>query len=273
MSDLQSCFYFQSEMAAPVTHAIAGGEAVVFAVSAPAKQTPNEDAIALIPLGDRDGVLAVADGVGGLPGGEQASNLALRRLEAVVREGFLGKEIGLRAAILDGIDSANRALLDEGSAGATTLAVAEIRDGRLRTYHVGDSVILLTGQRGRIKLQTIAHSPVGYAVESGILNEREAMEHADRHLIDNVLGAADMRIEIGPDVGVSRRDTLLLATDGLADNLFPEEIVEAIRKGCMDAGAEMLCSVSRRRMLEPREGVPSKPDDLSFITWRPSSPV
>ena len=73
----------------------------------------------------------------------------------------------------------------------------EISNGSVRPYHVGDSVILLVGQRGKIKLQTVSHSPVGYAVEAGVLDEVEAMHHQDRHVVSNFIGSPEMRIEVG----------------------------------------------------------------------------
>ena len=43
-------------------------------------------------------------------------------------------------------------------------------------------MILTTGQRGRLRMQTVSHSPVGFAIEYGLLDESEAMHHEERHL-------------------------------------------------------------------------------------------
>ena len=56
------------------------GRAVVFSTRSPDKETPNEDAAAVIPVGERGGVLAVADGLGGTQGGAQASRLAISHM-------------------------------------------------------------------------------------------------------------------------------------------------------------------------------------------------
>ncbi len=50
-------------------------------------------------------------------------------------------------------------------------------------------MILFTGHKGKIKLQTISRSPVGYAVHTGLLDETEAMHHEDRHLASNIIGS------------------------------------------------------------------------------------
>lgn len=227
----------------------------------------NEDSLALFPLADDRAVLAVADGVGGLPAGESASREALECLGRALAQTEPDTE-SLRAPILDGIEAANRALLEAGHGAATTLAVVEIHGGELRTYHIGDSAIWLLGQRGRFKLETVSHSPVGYAVESGMLDPTEALRHGARHLISNAVGSADMRIEIGSATRMAARDTLLLATDGILDNASTEEIAEIVRKGPLDEAAIALRDLCRGRMRSDADDHPSKPDDLALILFR-----
>lgn len=70
-------------------------------------------------------------------------------------------------------------MLAVGIGAATTLAVVKLSGRTIRPYHVGDPMILLTGQRGRIKHQNIAHSPVGYAVEAGMTRPRRSIMKSD----------------------------------------------------------------------------------------------
>lgn len=253
-------------MDAGETHTIASGTAAIYSAKSPDKEGPNEDAAALIFVDPKSVVLAIADGLGGHRSGVQASSLALQKLaQAIEKTGGGGN---LRKAILDGFEAANHAVMDLGVGAATTMVVVEICDRTIRTYHVGDSFIMTVGQRGKIKLQTISHSPVGYALESGILDEEEAMQHEERHVVSNVIGAKDMRIEIGTRRKLKPRDTLLLASDGLADNLTKEELVDRIRKGKLSAVAAGLAQEGRDRMLHPKEGQASKPDDMTFILFR-----
>jgi len=245
----------------------AGGSVALFTTRGPEKRGPNEDAIGLVPLGSEGGVLVVADGVGGLPGGEEASAIAVDRLVRSVTWDP-GDPDAVRACIIDGIEAANEAIRELGRGAASTIAVAEIRGGRVRSYHVGDSMVFVTGQRGRLKHQTVSHSPVGYAVEAGMIDEADAVHHEERHVVSNLLGSAEMRIEIGPAVPLARRDTLVLASDGLCDNLYLEEIVERVRKGPLPRVAKSLVESSRRRMANPDTSRPSKPDDLAFFVYR-----
>lgn len=101
-----------------------------------------------------------------------------------------------------------------------------------------------------------------------MLDAEEALHHDERHLVSNHIGMEGMRVEIGPEVVVAARDTLLLASDGLFDNVRDEEVIELVRKGDPEEAAQRLAELARRRMLDPTPGAPSKPDDLTFIVYR-----
>jgi hypothetical protein len=60
-----------------------------------------------------------------------------------------------------------------------------------------------------------------------------------------------------------------LASDGLFDNFYVEEIVARIRKGPLPGAVCRLAHDARQRMTEPADGQPSKPDDLTIIAFRP----
>ena len=243
------------------------GQAVVYSAHSPDKDTGNEDAVGVIDAGENRLVLAVADGLGGLPGGDQASSLALRALRESVHAAKEGPS-SLREAILAGFDLANKKVTERGNGSATTLVVLEVEDHTVRSYHVGDSGMLAFGGRGKIRMETIAHSPVGYAVEAGVLTPHEAIEHEDRHLVSNVVGDSGMHVGMSSPVRLRPRDTVVLASDGLFDNLHAHEIVEFLRRGPLLKGVKALTAECRKRMTEPKEGLPSKPDDVTLIAYR-----
>ncbi len=245
---------------------LAGGLCAAYTTRCPGKSSPNEDACAVLEIDARRGVLAVADGLGGQPGGADASRIAVNALETALADA--PPESLSRPVILDAVETANREILELGIGAATTFAAVEIEDGGLRPYHVGDSAVLVVGQRGKIKLQTISHSPVGYALESGMLGEREAMRHDDRHLVSNMVGASDMRIEVGSRLELRPRDTVLVASDGVLDNLTGTEIADLVRTGSLSDAARRLSEECSRRMRSSSASVPSKPDDMTFLLYR-----
>lgn len=259
--------FFDQEMLDAETVNLCGGSAAVITRRSPGKESPNEDAAAILPFAHDSGLLVVADGVGGFSDGDQAARIGIQALEQSLREAR-GGDGQLRTAVLDGIEAANRRILELGVRSAATLALAEISSTGIRPYHVGDSMILILGGRGKVKLQTVSHSPVSYGVEAGLLNEQEAMFHEDRHLVSNMIGCAAMRIEIGPWHLLAARDTLLIATDGLFDNLHVEEIFPRIGRGPLAAAARRLADDAQSRMLQSDTPHPSKPDDLTLILYR-----
>lgn len=258
---------YQTDDDAPHRWAVSAGRVTSFSVRSPEKQTPNEDALAVIDRGDGAVVLVVADGMGGQAAGEVAARLTVDAVHAAVQQ-ISGDEQGLRGAIIDGIENANREVIALANGAGATVAVACVSDSHFRSFHVGDSAILLMGQRGRVKFESIAHSPVGYAEASGLLQPEEALQHDERHLISNFVGTAQMRIEIGPELAMARYDTLLLATDGLTDNVLVGEAVSTMRAGPLAQCARSLANLARQRMVEQSPGLPSKPDDLSFLAFR-----
>ncbi len=259
--------FVDANMSAAQLYECAGAMMAVYSARCPGKESANEDAAALIPFDERSMVLAVADGMGGGRAGDVASRLAIETLRDTLIE---AKSEGrsMRAGILNGIERASAAIGERGVGAATTIVVVEFDDGVVRPYHVGDSMALVVGQRGKIKLQTVSHSPVGFAVEAGLLEEHEAMHHEDRHIVSNAVGAQDMRIEMGSSRKLGARDTLLLASDGLFDNLLMEEVVGRVRRGSLADAAYRLANDATRRMEGGEAGHPCKPDDLTFVLLR-----
>ena len=244
-----------------------GGEFVAYTCRSPDKATENEDTVAVIPYGPQAAVLVVADGAGGLPAGKRASACAVTTLIDSLNHS-MAETMMLRNAILNGIEAANQAVQQLGNGSATTLTVVTIEGLIARAYQIGDSEALIVGQRGVLKLQTPVHSPTGLAVEAGFLTQREAMHHAERHLVSNFLGTPEMRIDVGAEVTLRPRDTVLVASDGLMDNVHIDEIIARIRKGPVANAADNVISLARRRMGDTATEQPSKPDDLSLILFR-----
>jgi serine/threonine protein phosphatase PrpC len=250
-----------------VSLSIAGGDLIAYTAPAPDKLTENEDTLAAIPYGPSAGVLAIADGAGGLPGGRRASERAIEVLEDSLMRS-MQETMLLRTAILNGIEEANQAVLDLGNGSATTLTVVTIEGRLARTYQVGDSEAMVFGQRGRLRAQTTAHSPTGFAVQAGFLDHRDALHHEERHLVSNFVGTDQMHIDIGAPVRLRPRDTILLASDGLTDNIHFDEIIEFTRKGPLASAMKTIVECAMTRMTGESATLPSKPDDLSIILFR-----
>ncbi len=244
------------------------GETVDFAFFSQASAgtaARNEDGAAIWELKSGQVLVAVADGMGGHPGGGDAAATAI---EALDREVTAARARPLRGAIMDAFERANRGLLEQGRGSGTTLVVVEIDAGTVRSYHAGDSRALLVGSRGRVKLETLEHSPTGYAVASGWLDRDDSLVHDDRSYLSNCVGASDMRIDVGPSIRMAPRDTLLVASDGVLDNIRHQTVIDSIRSGSLLDAAESLRMQARSAMSGDDPDLPAHPDDATAVLVR-----
>lgn len=228
---------------------------------------PNEDSLLIVP--SKNGCfLVVADGAGGHPEGEKASALAVTELGE--RLTSLDASRSPQSIIIDGFDAASHRIATGTRGALTTLLVVQVEQRlhglHFRTFHAGDSAALVFSGRGQVRFSTVMHSPVGYAVESGWLDPDLALHHEALNLVSSLVGGPDMRLEIGPWVTLRPRETLLVATDGLLDNVYRRELGQAAR-GKLEVAEARLSALARTRMLEPGSPL-QKPDDCSFVLLR-----
>lgn len=262
----------------PVRHSLGDlGGVVVYSRGGPT-HAENEDAALLATIGDDVAVLLVADGMGGARGGAAAARAVVMEVTEACNavrawwqngEGKDERTLRLRCSLVDALERANRRITRSHGGGGTTALIALVVDERVQLLNVGDSQGLLVGQRGKVKYMTTAQSPIGYAVEAGVLEYDDALLHPARHVLSNAVGTKAMSIEIGPWLRVAKRDTLLMGSDGLFDNLFGMELVDLSRRGSLPQAARRICELASERM-RGTHGVhqPSKPDDLTFLLYR-----
>jgi serine/threonine protein phosphatase PrpC len=247
------------------------GEVMLYSHSSPDRETedPNQDAAAVFPIDKNRIVVVVADGAGGVRAGNKASKIAIDSLKENLSK-VADSKTELRTIIVDAFETANAKVMELGVGAMTTMTVLEITQDGVRTFHAGDSTVIIVGNKGKIKHQTVGHGPVAYAVHAGVLSESEGMLHAERHLVSNMIGCKEMHIELGPTIDIGERDTVLVASDGLFDNLTTEQICDVIRKGPLMDSTRQLISECKEQMEMNEKGVPSKKDDLTILTFRKS---
>jgi protein phosphatase len=223
----------------------------------------NEDAFHATADGR---VLAVADGLGGLPAGEVASAIAI----GVVAEWFAlqDRAPGGRAAAFEALHecfaSAQEAILAAaeqmpGTSGmATTLVTALVAGSRLYAGHVGDVRAYRLGAAGLERL-TDDHTRAWELVQVGALSEEEARHHRYRNALTRVLGHAPCV----PALGVwdlSDGDVVLLCSDGLWDPVGAEAIARVLE----DGGVALSVRASRLLDLALDAG---GPDNVTLVAY------
>lgn len=194
----------------------------------------NEDAYALEPP-----VLLVADGLGGHPGGEDASRIGTHTAAASLGRSTPGED-ALREAWL----AADKAIQDEGSDSgrpgmATTLVGGVVaQDGsRLFLANVGDSRAYVLTDSGLRQL-TEDDNEAAEMVRRGAISRDEARIHPARFWLSQALGLGS--VEVRTQVVPTQGQRLLLCTDGLLelddaqvgkilqDSPTPQEAVDAL---------------------------------------------
>jgi len=250
------------DLEAPSAFSALGGEVVVFTHSSPALGHSNEDAVGVFEWEGGIGLLVVADGLGGLPRGGETSKKIIEGL----RKPKIEKDVD---PVISCLQSVNNSLITENGGSGTTVSIATIEARRFRSYHVGDSAMLVSGQRGRVKFQTTSHSPVGIAEANSQLDEKAAMFHPNRHVINNMIGMSNMWVDVGRHIQLAYLDIVIIASDGLWDNLYRGEVIKLMcNRSLMDAAVGLVKLASERMRCEAYEQ-PGKSDDLSFVLYRP----
>jgi protein phosphatase len=199
-------------------------------------RTNNEDAAY---AGVR--LLAVADGIGGLPAGELASDIVIRALA--------GLDVGPDpedplTALLDTLAAANdeireTAVAEEGRDGMGTTVTALLRSGdAFVLLHVGDSRGYLFRDGGFTQL-TKDDTFVQSLVDLGVLTPDEARRHPQRSLVTQAVQGGEFQPTTGM-IEMAAGDRYLLCSDGLSDYVATDGIMFALRsypdpEGCAEA--------------------------------------
>lgn len=241
--------------------------------SEPAPESPvNEDFAAADPA---TGVFVVADGMGGRPAGNLASQLAACAFVKSVLAHPRDKRLR-RSVLLQAVARANTAVRACGRrnvsrAGMGSTLSAAVLSGRTgRVVHLGDSRIYLY-RKGRVRQLTQDHTLIEELLRRRCVNREEAARHPFRHLL---LRAVGLRGPVAPDIRaftLDPGDGLILTTDEFS-RLLPARELERLAQKHWAGGARTVCEQLLRRA---RKRHPQ--DDLTVmvlrgVAGRPASP-
>ena len=190
----------------------------------------NEDAVRVL---EAQGVAIVADGLGGHPNGDRASQLAVEAVAAAAAQqrGECGGDPAAEA-LRRLVTLANARVLAQGrdepsTAGmATTLVVARFLADSVAVAHVGDSRAYRL-RAGHLELLTRDHNVLEERLSAGAGDRAFLARDPNAPLLTRVVGAQP---GVTPSVGVwdaAPGDVWLLCTDGLHGEV-PETVIGAI---------------------------------------------
>ncbi len=174
----------------------------------------NEDALF---IDETHSVFAVADGLGGLPGGAEASSRIVELLGKTFSQIDATEERVDLAELIIGI---NRIVAKEGAAAhpltgsGSTLTIGQIVKDQFLVAHVGDSAIYLL-RGGKLDKITIDHTMEQELIDRVGEQAREYMPPAYPHTLTRCVGQnQELRVD-HTRFTLQPGDRILLCTDGL----------------------------------------------------------
>jgi|SRR6266545_796869 len=192
-------------------------------------------------LGSVDAHLfVVADGVGGGPRGDRASEETVTALLKYVTETVdcfnavdSSKEQDLFDRLEDTVRGVHQRLLDEhaGRAGqgpATTLTMVLLIWPRAYLIHVGDSRAYVR-RRGRLQALTRDQTFGEYMVAAGAWTEEQAAVSRPGATLSSAIGGPQLEPAVGL-VDLEPGDSLMLCTDGLTKHVNEERIAKVMEQ-------------------------------------------
>ncbi|MFI7502603.1 PP2C family protein-serine/threonine phosphatase [Streptomyces sp. NPDC049687] len=167
-------------------------------------------------------VVAVADGLGGHPGGDVASALVVRRIASV------GPALGEEGAVRAALNACNRAVYEaaggdedsELTAMGTTIAGVVVRSDSLLVFNVGDSRVYAASRDGLRQVSVDDSPPL-------------APGRRTTSLVTQCLGGSPGYRAVDPHVSalpLTPGDRYLVCTDGLTDPVTTDVLDEAMRE-------------------------------------------
>jgi serine/threonine-protein phosphatase Stp1 len=213
----------------------------------------NEDAV----FADlRDGLWAVADGMGGHANGQWAAQQIVQSLAQAPPAG--GFEARTRT-VAEALATANARIweqtLELGQSMGSTVTALLVHERRFAVFWAGDSRCYLL-REGAIRRLTTDHSQVQAMVDAGRLTPEEAESHPMAHVLSRAVGV-EPELQLDTVSGeAAAGDVFLLCSDGLSRVASDAEMAQALGAQPPAAAAEQLVALSLER---------GAPDNVSVV--------
>jgi serine/threonine protein phosphatase PrpC len=196
----------------------------------PGPRSVNEDFVDAWELKSGVTVACIADGLGGMGGGDFASKLAAREFKSSLFDAIISDE-----AMRDAAGSSHEAIRREqhnnpSSRMATTFTAVAIVENEIFGVHCGDSRAVIARGSG-IKRLTVDHSEGQRLYDAGKISKEELFDYPRKHILESALGGKDE-----PRIDTFRfsllsGDRIYLTTDGVHQIVLLREM-QALGASC-----------------------------------------
>ena len=240
-----------------------------YATTAGPRRNLNEDAVAVPDsvdpalLSTRGWLFALADGVSGYLGAQEASLTAVNTaMESFYQDPAADPTVALERAVQAANSRIFQRVTAMPDAGLrSTLTLALVQGNNLLIAAVGDTRAYVLQNR-RLRQITADHKWVTEQVASGLISEADAPGHPFSHILTRSIGEKEQLQVDTFHVAVSKGQTILLCTDGLY-NSVPATAIERVL-------AEAPSAMAAAHQLVDMAAEAKTGDDISALVIRPS---
>lgn len=214
-------------------------------------RSTNQDSYAAGEFQNGVSWAVVCDGMGGNAGGNIASSTAVKsiseRITSAYRETMTSSSI--KNLLVTAITNANFEIFDIAAANeelagmGTTVVAALVTKKAFYIAHAGDSRAYMISDDG-IKQITKDHSVVQELIDRGEITEEQAVDHPRKNLITRALGVDEtLKVDFTVE-DIKGDETLLICTDGLTNEVDPNEIKRVLAENPYDEVADILVDIA-----------------------------
>ena len=212
------------------------------------------------------GMVVVADGMGGAPAGDLASALAVQEVARGLQAGE-GMEVSIQRANQKIVEMAEAQPALSGM-GTTLTALAVSTDtGSFVVGHVGDSRAYRLSAAGFSQISR-DHTMVRDMVDAGKIPPSAEREHPLGHILSRVLGTErDVEVDL-VEGSAENGDCFLLCSDGLVKVMDEEEVERWVRRAWSEPLEDLVNGIVEEGNLR------GAPDNITvaFLTLSGSAP-
>jgi protein phosphatase len=183
----------------------------------------------------------VADGMGGPPGGAQASQI----IQGIVADELSGAQFADASAYLSElIERCDQAVYAEAEAHdlhgmGSTCTILMFAGARIHLCHVGDSrCYRIRPAQESMEQWSRDHNVAAHLVDEGVLTPEEARTHRASHALTQAVGLGkELTPQLGDIAMPSVEEVFLLCTDGLLRVVEEREVLQAFVRACHESAS------------------------------------
>ena len=210
----------------------------------------NQDAFKTGFFKDGGAWAVVCDGMGGVSGGQIASEICVNEVSLHIEKGYR-KSMSMKSVknlLVSAITAANIKVFETANENkeyfgmGTTVVAVVILNGFAAVAHVGDSRAYFINDD--IRQITRDHSVVQYLIDTGRITKEAAKTHPDRNVITRAVGVnpeVDVDVDIIP---INEGETILICSDGLYEYVSEKEMFDMIKNPDEDEPAKKLLEMA-----------------------------